>query len=98
MTDPTTGERVRWRQGSRWRHGHLHGAPSPDGLTVRDTTNGAIHTLAVGAVEHETRGSRGGVRWQPFTPPEAVPAKKPRRRKGGRQQLTGQMDLFEVGP
>lgn len=97
MTAPTVGERVRWRHGNRWLHGHLTSITPTGELVVREDRNGADHTLPAAGVEHEERGPRGGMNWRPLTPPAPAEA-KPKRRRSGRSQLGGQLALFEARP
>jgi hypothetical protein len=64
------GERVRWKQGGRWRYGHLGASVRErDGsLRVYDDTTGAARALRAGDVQRFVRGPRGGRRWEPCEP------------------------------
>jgi hypothetical protein len=63
---PETGQRVRWRRGNAWRYGHLgHDGPEVDGsVRVWDAYTGGARSLPATALQHETRGPRGGRRWE----------------------------------
>jgi hypothetical protein len=72
VADYEAGERVRWKQGGRWRYGHLGaGIRERDGsLRIYDDTTGAARTLRPGDVQRFVRGPRGGGRWE-FCEPTA---------------------------
>jgi hypothetical protein len=71
------GQRVRWKQGKRWRYGHLgDGVLARDGsLCVYDDTTGAARSLRVTDLERQVRGPRGGRRWEAYG--DAAPASAP---------------------
>lgn len=96
MTGPAVaaGARVRWRDGHRWRHGHLVFAKVGvnNTLTIRHEHGIKCSTVQAGLVEHETTGPRGGHRWEPITPAAAPAASKRPRRLN--PVLAGQMALF----
>jgi hypothetical protein len=96
--------RVRWRQGNSWRHGHLNEDP-PEGdgsVRVWDTYTGGARSLPATALQHETRGPRGGRRWdwivpQPAPVITAVCVLRPLwRPPAGPAALFNQSALFEA--
>lgn len=69
----SAGQEVRWKQRSRWRHGHLADPPmaSDGSLNVYDDDfNGGARTLRAADVERLVRGPRGGRRWVACAPPQ----------------------------
>ena len=66
------GTKVRWRQGhtGTWHYGYLRlQAVEADGsLRVWETSTGAARSLPASALQHETRGPRGGRRWEWMEP------------------------------
>lgn len=60
------GTPVRWQQGrGSWRYGYINGeAPEGDGsLRVWDIYTGGARSLPPDVLQHQTRGPRGGRRW-----------------------------------
>lgn len=70
LGDYEPGERVRWKQGGRWRYGRVGaGIRERDGsLRVYDEVTGAARALRTSDVQRFVRGPRGGGRWQPGEP------------------------------
>jgi hypothetical protein len=63
-------ERVRWRRGNTWRYGHLGDEPPARDGSVRvwDSYTGGARSLPPAALQHQTRGPRGGRRWDWIVP------------------------------
>lgn len=61
------GERVRWRDrtGGRWREGTVVARERDGSVGIRDG-RGASRALMVDRLEVESRGPRGGRRWEPL--------------------------------
>jgi hypothetical protein len=104
--EPTEADQVRWLTGRTWRYGHLNGNhPEADGsVRVWDDYTGGARSLPLEALQHRTRGPRGGRRWEWIVPrPDLVvtavcairPAWNPPE---GPAELFDQAVLFEVGP
>jgi hypothetical protein len=93
------GEPVRWRQRGQWRYGRLAVVQGErDGsLLVWDDYTGGARCLAPVAVQHQTRGPRGGRRWDWIATPPPVPA-PPRppawKRLPGTCELYNQLPMF----
>jgi hypothetical protein len=93
------GAPVRWRQGGQWRYGRLAvvQAERDGSLLVWDDYTGGARCLAPVVVQCQTRGPRGGRRWDWIATPPPVPA--PQRppawkRLPGRCELYNQMPMF----
>jgi hypothetical protein len=94
-----TGEPVRWWQYGAWRYGRLAEAPEMrDGsLLVWDDYTGGARCLRPVTVQHETRGPRGGRRWDWIEAPPSVPvppAPPAWKRLPGRPEMVNQLPLF----
>jgi hypothetical protein len=92
------GEPVRWRQGGQWRHGRLAVVQGErDGsLLVWDGYTGGARCLAPVAVQHQTRGPRGGRRWDWIATPPPAPLPRPPgwKRQPGKCELYNQLPMF----
>lgn len=95
-------QRVRWKQGQAWRYGHYSGAQhtEPDGsLRVYADVNGGARSLPAAALQQETRGPRGGRRWEWIIPrpaPAPAPARPAWDPPEGPAEMFDQAALFEV--
>jgi hypothetical protein len=72
----STGIPARWRQRGRWRYGRLTdeaGRERDGSVLVWDDYTGGARCLRPDAVQRQTRGPRGGSRWDWITPPRPVP-------------------------
>lgn len=54
---------------SRWNAGTIRGVNADGSLVVHDTKRGHMRSLRLDMVEIETRGPRGGRRFEPITLP-----------------------------
>jgi hypothetical protein len=94
-----TGSPVRWRHRGGWRYGRLADTQDTrDGsLLVWDDYTGGARCLRPVVVQHQTRGPRGGRRWDWIAPPPAKPAAPvppPWKRLAGKAELVNQLPLF----
>lgn len=94
-----SGLLVRWRQRGGWRYGRLaERQDTRDGsLLVWDDYTGGARCLRPVRVQHQTRGPRGGRRWDwieappPLPAPPVPPAWK---RLPGKAEMVNQPPLF----
>jgi hypothetical protein len=101
---PDPDQQVRWRQRSTWRYGHLDGTPPERDGSVRvwDAYTGGARSLSLALLQHQTRGPRGGRRWDWIVPRPApvitavCPARPAWRLAEGPADLFNQTALFEA--
>jgi hypothetical protein len=94
-----TGAPVRWRHRGGWRYGRLaeHQDTRDGSLLVWDDYTGGARCLRPVAVQHPTRGPRGGRRWDWIAPPPpkpAAPVPPAWKRLPGKAEMVNQLPLF----
>jgi hypothetical protein len=98
-----TGTPVRWRYRGAWRYGRLaETQDTRDGsLLVWDDYTGGARCLRPATVQRQTRGPRGGRRWDWIEVPAPVPGPPARpvwKRLPGKAELIDQVPMFGCLP
>ena len=94
-----TGEPVRWLNRGAWRYGRLaeRQGEADGSLLVWDDYTGGARNLRPEAVQHQTRGPRGGRRWDWIETP-APPPPPTWRRLPAKAEVFNQLPMFERLP